>query len=35
VGLAVNQAVVVSMLLIFATEVVVSSLYFVLVPPRI
>jgi phospholipid/cholesterol/gamma-HCH transport system permease protein len=35
VGLAVNQSVVVSALLIFATEVVVTGVYFVLVPPRL
>jgi phospholipid/cholesterol/gamma-HCH transport system permease protein len=35
VGLAVNQSVVVSALLIFATEVVITSIYFALVPPRI
>lgn len=35
VGLAVNQSVVVSALLIFATEVVVTAVYFVLVPPRL
>jgi phospholipid/cholesterol/gamma-HCH transport system permease protein len=34
VGAAVNQAVVLSALLIFAAEVVITAIYFVLVPPR-
>ena len=35
VGAAVNQAVVLSAILIFGTEVVITAIYFVLVPPKI
>jgi phospholipid/cholesterol/gamma-HCH transport system permease protein len=35
VGIAVNQAVVLSALLIFGAEVVITAIYFVLVPPKL